>query len=132
MSRSGYCDDYEHIELYRNAVERAMSGKRGQDFFKKMAKAMDDMPEKKLITGRIIDKQGLCCAMGTVFKAEGIDVSKVDYNDRDEVAKLINIAPSMAAEIAYMNDEWSPSDTPEQRWVRIRAWIDENLKTSSL
>lgn len=44
MSRSGYVDDYEYLELYRASVERAIRGKRGQAFLRELAKVLDSVP----------------------------------------------------------------------------------------
>lgn len=144
MGRSGYCEDYDgevNPELYRHAIERAIKGQRGQHFLKTLAIEMDAMSEKKLIAGELVDEDGQCCTMGVVLKAKGIDPSPVDYGDREHVARLINIAPSLAAEIAYMNDddfglEAEPkpgaisgmnTETPEERWIRMRAWVEGKI-----
>lgn len=130
MSRSGYVDDLEDniLNLYRGRVTRALRGKRGQTFLREMAAAMDAMPEKILIHGELIDAEGDCCAIGTVCKARGLDVSGIDVEDAESIGNLVNIAKCMAAEIEYVNDESGRYDeTPEQRWQRIRKWIDENL-----
>lgn len=137
MGRSGYSEDYDGgelaPELYWQAVKRSFEGARGQRFLKELAREMDAMPVKRLISEELVTPDGEVCAMGVVFKARGIDVSKVDYEDRYQVAKLINIAPSMAAEIAYQNDddfgqEAKRDETPEDRWIRIRAWVADKLK----
>jgi hypothetical protein len=70
--------------------------------------------------------------------------------DADALAREFDIAPSMAAEIVYVNDEaddgrwqlgpYAPDpwpdwpqygrfvpETPEQRWARVRAWVAEQL-----
>ena len=128
MSRSGYSDDCEYLELYRATVDRTIAGKRGQAFLREMATAMDAMPEKKLIADELINAEGACCAIGTVCKARNIDVSKVDYYDPDEVGKLVGISRSLAAEIEYINDDdFRYGESPEHRWERIRKWIDKNL-----
>lgn len=129
MSRSGYIDDYEFLDLYRANVDRAIAGKRGQAFLKEMAAAMDRMPEKVLIVGKLIDAAGNCCAIGTVCKARGLDISGVDYEDPEAVGRLVKISRSLAAEIEFENDDkdgWRPT-TPAERWQRMRNWIDENL-----
>jgi hypothetical protein len=138
MGRSGYVDGFWDGDgyspgLYRNAVERSIKGKRGQAFLRQLAAEMDAMPEKVLIADELVNADGDCCTMGVIFKARGIDVSDVDYDDRDQVAKLINIAPSMAAEIAYENDDdfnYSSKETPEQRWIRMRKWVAKKLGTA--
>ena len=134
MGRSGYSDDYDgevSIELYRNAVERAIKGKRGQAFFKQLGEAMDAMPEKVLIAGELINERGECCAMGVVCKTRGLDVSKVDYDSPEQVGRLLNIAPSLAAEVAYLNDDdfrcEAKDETPEQRWQRMRKWVQGQM-----
>jgi hypothetical protein len=128
MSRSGYSDDCENLELYRASVERALKGKRGQAFLRELAAAMDAMLEKALIAGELITPEGDCCAIGTVCKARGVDVSKVNYDDPDSVARAIGVARSMAAEIEYENDEGSRrAETPAERWQRMRKWVNDNL-----
>lgn len=128
MSRSGYSDDCENMELYRAAVERAIKGKRGQAFLRELADALDALQEKVLISGELITSDGLCCTMGAICKARSLDVSKIDYEDPDTVGSQLGIARSMAAEIAFMNDEWeSPSEEPAGRWQRMRRWVAENL-----
>lgn len=132
MSRSGYSDDYSiaEVELYRRTVENALKGARGQAFLKELATLMDAMPEKVLIAHEVISENGQCCTAGVACKARGLDVSHIEleYGDCSDLAKLLGIARCMAAEIAYMNDEWgSPSETPAERWVRMRKWVAENI-----
>ncbi len=129
MSRSGYSDDCEYVNLYRGRVERAIKGSRGQAFLKELAKAMDEMPEKKLITDELINSKGEMCTIGVVCKLRGLDVSGIDVYDSNRVGSLVDIASSMAAEIEYENDECGyVHETPEQRWVRMRKWVQENIK----
>lgn len=131
MSRSGYDDDYgcgdNSIYLYRAAVERALKGKRGQDFLHEMLQAMASLPEKKLID-HDLEREGAFCAIGTVGKARGIDMTGIDPENIERVARMFGIAESMAREIVYMNDEflWS-NETPEQRFERMRKWIEGEL-----
>lgn len=128
MRRSGYSEDCDNLELYRATVERAIHGKRGQRFLRELAAALDAMPEKLLISGELINGEGGCCAIGSVCQARGLDVSGIDYEDAETVAKLIGVARSMAAEIAYENDEAGhPLESPAKRWERIRKWVDGNL-----
>lgn len=129
MSRSGYNDDCWGVDLicWRGAVESAIRGKRGQDFLYEMLHAMAALPERKLIDGEL-ECDGAVCAIGAVGKARGMDMSGIDVEDRNRVAKVFGIAPALAAEIVYMNDEaeYRP-ETPEQRFERMRKWIEEQL-----
>lgn len=128
MSRSGYGEDCEYLELYRATVDRALHGKRGQAFLRELAAALDTMPEKALIAGELVSDTGEVCAIGAVCKARALDVSRIDYEDPAAVAKAIGVAGCMAAEIAYMNDEYPTCiETPEQRFTRIRNWVVGNL-----
>lgn len=133
MSRSGYVDDCgDYIYLYRATVQRSIRGKRGQKFLQELARAMDQMPDKKLIAEELIDEQGAMCTIGVVCKARNIDVEGVDVHDPDTVGQLVNISRAMAAEIEYENDELGPqNETPEQRWVRMRKWVSDNLKQAT-
>lgn len=137
MSRSGYSDDCEDLELWRGAVASAIRGKRGQSFFRDLAVALDGMPEKRLIADELQSASGEFCAIGVLGAARGMDMAKLDPEDRESVAGAFNIAPALAAEIVFENDEndfhWDASisrsvrETPEQRWLRMRQWIESNL-----
>jgi hypothetical protein len=129
MSRSGYSDDYEHMNIYRATVERSINGKRGQAFLRELASAMDDMPVKRLISNELVTEQGDVCAIGVVCKKRGLDAN-IDVEDRDQVARLVGISPSMAAEIEFENDEGYPAykETPEEKWTRMRKWVDEQIR----
>ena len=129
MTRSGYVDDCEHIEFYRSAVDRALSGKRGQLFLREMAEAMDGMPVKVLIHGELVDDDGGCCAIGSVCLARGMETDSIDYNCPHSVGRAMGIATSMAAEIEYMNDEWIETESTERRWERMRRWVQQNISS---
>lgn len=131
MSRSGYSDDLDYADLarWRGAVNRALYGKRGQALLREMLVALDALPEKVLIAGELRDTTGDVCAMGAVCVARELDTKLIDYEDKDAVAEALGIAPAMAAEIAYQNDEagsWK-GETPAERWTRVRAWVERKL-----
>ena len=152
MSRSGYIDDYDDqwaLIKYRGRVASAIRGKRGQAFLLEMLRAMDALPEKKLIAndlarrvpppfpgGSVLgqiwsqqNEQWEVCAIGSVGLARGIDMSKLDPEDADTVSATFGIHYVLATEIVYMNDEASwRSETPEQRFIRMRKWIVDQIK----
>jgi len=158
MSRSGYvddCDDLLAAGRWRAQVKSAIRGKRGQAFLRELADAMDAMPEKVLISGELISEEGDCCTIGVACKSRGVDVSTVDYECSEEVGAAVGIAHQMAAEIEYLNDElgdrfekvevpqppdkprhcgWKwrrVAETPEERWNRMRQWVDSQIIPSS-
>lgn len=141
MSRSGYSDDCENLELYRATVARAMNGRRGQRALRDLLAALDSMPVKELGHGTF--QRGTCpCTLGALARHRGVDVGDLepaehgpdDYAevDRRATGERFDIAPSMAAEVMFMNDEaeWN-SETPEERWARMRAWVAENVRETS-
>ncbi len=137
MGRSGYVDDCDEWspfqELYPSILRRSIEGKRGQAFLHELATAMDAMPEKKLIAEVLVTRDGQCCTMGVICKTRGIDVSKIAYDDQAEVGKALGISESMARSIAFHNDddfgeETDGDETPEARWIRMRKWVNEQLK----
>lgn len=150
MSRSGYMDDCEQWDLirWRGQVASAIRGKRGQAFLLEMWKAMQALPEPKLIA-HDLEAEGAVCAIGSVGKARGVDMSKLDPDDYEAVAAAFGIPHQLAQEIVYMNDEavgpewveaYGPPRygsqkvyaridvTPEKRFAAMKKWIEENLR----
>lgn len=135
MSRSNYTDDMEDqwaLIRWRGAVVSAINGKRGQAFLREMLSALDAMPEKALIENEIV-LNGEVCAMGAVAVRRGIDVASVDPEEPEAVAATFGVSTALVQEIAYQNDEgtWK-KETPEQRWIRMRAWVVSNLATAAV
>lgn len=120
MSRSDYSDDCENLGLWRGAVKRATNGYHGQHLLTKLRDALDAMPVKRLITDAIKDESGDVCALGA------LDATVESYDARD-LARHFRIAWALAAEIVYENDERYQQDTPEQRWTRMRAWVEAQI-----
>jgi hypothetical protein len=114
MSRSGYSGDWDDnwsMIMYRGAVASALRGKRGQALLREMLAALDALPERKLVSGMM-------------EKARGLDMTPLDparYDEQDfgdVVARTFGIAPALAREIMWANDEKSQywyTETPEQR-----------------
>lgn len=144
MSRSGYTDDGDYdYEIswinWRGAVKSAIRGKRGQAFLYEMLHAMAALPTRRLISDELATPDLLTCshwglfetesvcAIGAVGKARGIDMSNIDPEDYHTVAGKFGIAEALAQEIVYLNDEAGWKETPEQRFERMRKWIENNL-----
>lgn len=141
MSRSGYSDDLDNWSLikWRGQVTSAIRGKRGQKFFIDLAAAMDAMPVKELITGRL-EEDGAYCALGVIGVARGIDVKDLDELDPAGIAEDLDIASQLAQEVMFMNDDacdgysdgrgvWV-QETPAHRWSRMRLWVADQIKES--
>lgn len=128
MSRSGYTDDCNgrELDLWRGAVERAISGKRGQAFLRELADALDRVPVKELIADALVDQDGDRCALGCVAVERGIDVSEIDIDDAGSVGEVFGISRAMASEIMFENDDFCGS--PGKRWEYMRRWVASNLR----
>ena len=161
MSRSGYTDECDGWALirWRGAVQSAIRGKRGQALLVEMVRALDAMPDKRLVSGSLVTEDGDCCALGAVGLARGMaDLAQIDPDDREAVARAFGIAEAMAAEIMDVNDDngydwiyteveicgplrrWDsrnqlfrvPSPHADvARWVRMRAWAADHIKKGS-
>ena len=151
MSRSGYvddCDDNWAEIRWRGAIASAMSGRRGQAFLRETLAAMDAMPVKELGADSLVTQDGAFCTLGVVGAKLGIDMAALDPDDADEVGKAFGIAPAMAREIVYQNDEngwryeerpwvmrtpwdyptsYRVEETPAERWTRMRAWVVSHI-----
>lgn len=154
MSRSGY-GDYYGDDVYANAAdlyeanrERALNGRRGQQFLKELLAALDALPEPRLVRGVMVDRHdcGGVCALGAVGRARGLDMSKIDllieHGDGEgedgtdvgvPVAELFGITQYVAREIMHVNDfkHWLDdgdlTETPEDRFARVRRWVVERI-----
>ena len=124
MSRSGYGDSSGPFDLYRQAVAQAMRGVRGQRFFKEALQALDALPRPRLIRGELTDG-GEFCLLGAVAEARGLEVP--EDAEPDQLGRLLDIAPSLAAEIMFMNDDAGYVETPEQRFSRVYAWVESEI-----
>lgn len=129
MSRHGYsedCDDSLALGRWRGQVLSAMRGKRGQTFFRDLVEALDAMPVKRLIRNEL-RKDGEVCALGALGEKRGMNLEAMDPEDYEIVGSEFGVAHQLAREVVYENDEIAYSQTPEERWARMRAWASANL-----
>jgi hypothetical protein len=123
MSRSGYTDDDGDDPLahgrWRAAVRSSLQGKRGQAMLKELAEALDAMPDKRLYPGSFATPEGEFCTLGVLGAKRGTkmdDLGDEDYCEPSLVGSRFGIAPAMAAEIMYMNDEYA---VDVWKWVEV-------------
>ena len=145
MSRSGYTEDYGHDEpyrynLYRGTVARATSGKRGQAMLRELLGALDSMPQKRLAARSFQRSDGDVCALGCLLRSRKVDTAELDAavgDDGDEyeddvshlAAAAVGVARALAAEVMWENDQaYFGTETPEERWQRMRTWVSRQLE----
>lgn len=130
MSRSGYNEDGDYTEwsmiCWRGAVASATRGRRGQALLKETLEALDKIESKRLVKNDLA-KDGEFCTLGALGAARGIDMTQLDPEDYDSVANTFGVAGALAREIMYMNDDYR-KETPEDRWVRMRIWVESQIK----
>ena len=119
MSRSGYSDDLDTWDLirWRGAVKSAIRGKRGQALLREIAAALDAMPVKELAAESLVTADGDYCTLGAVGAARGIDLTLLDPEDPDQVARAFGVAEALVKEIVFHNDE----HVEEDLWVDIEV-----------
>lgn len=125
MSRSGYIDDGEDnwaLIRWRGAVASAIRGRRGQAFLRELLADLDAMENKRLIAGELREG-GDVCALGSVGLRRGLKMEDIDPYDYDTVAGTFGVAPALAREIMWLNDEGPYRETHEQRWQRMREEV---------
>lgn len=157
MSRSGYGEDYEcesnYYLLYPSIVRRATNGKRGQEFFKSLAAALETLPEKRLVPNELETETGAVCALGALGKVRGVELAKLDPEDLKDVAKTFRVAEVLVREVTHANDDefehhtkriplhWVPTkydvwhkapvlripETPEERYERVLGWVRSQI-----
>jgi hypothetical protein len=129
VSRSGYTDDFDDdhgaLAMWRGRVASAIRGRRGQAFFVKLVAALDAMPIKALIADELTDGADRC-ALGVAMGSDAKALS-LDPESHDEIGAALDISPCLVKEVEYENDDYR-SETPEQRWTRMRAWAVSQIK----
>lgn len=115
---------------WRGQVASAIRGNRGQALLRDLLAALDVMPVKALIAEELVTEEGDVCALGAVGMARGVDMSELDPYEPEYIASVLDIATPLAQEIAYENDEGGWRETPEQRWVRMRAWVARRIRNT--
>lgn len=129
MSRSGYseCDSHWQAIKWRGQVASATRGKRGQTLLIELRDALDAMPIKKLIKDELVTESGEFCALGVLGAKKGLDMKELDPDEPQQIGEAFDISHVLASEIVYENDESDWRETPEDRWKRMRWWVDMQI-----
>lgn len=141
MSRHGLYDDIDdnwQLIKWRGQVESAIRGKTGQKFLKELVRALDALPEQKLVSETLQTQDGAVCSFGAVARLRGIDMSKFtpgpdddpadfEYDQPYELSGIFNIAHQLVSEIIWENDEQCSHKSDHHRWVWMRKWADSRI-----
>lgn len=150
MSRHGFVEDWDGDDnsslmmgRWNAQVRSATRGKRGQRFFRDLVAALDAMPEKRLAPNSLETKDGSVCALGCLARQRGVDVKALELGDPytedpdegsewedsdwEKLSEVFDIAPQLAREVMYNNDE-AYAKTAEERWAKVRAWAARQIR----
>lgn len=122
MSRYNYSEDNDDPlaeARWFGALKRALQGRRGQALLRELVEVLDSMDDKRLYPRKFMTGDGKFCALGVLGAKRGIrmdDLGDADRCDIKKIAQRFDIAPAMAAEIMYMNDEYVAD---EWAWVEV-------------
>ena len=145
MSRSGYDEDYESDNnwgwiQWAGRVASSIRGKRGQAMLRALRDALDAMEVKALVKDSLVTRDGDCCAIGALLKQREPPYMVAifecqDGGEEDEleefneiIAEDLDVAAPLVQEIVYQNDERCSLSTPEERWTKMRAWVEKYIR----
>ena len=141
-------DDSEMpLALWRQAIENALSGRKGQATLRELEAALLALPQKRLIEGALCH-DGEVCALGALaLKRGAIDPENPPYLEDGGAAEVgdwaehhLGVRYALAWEIQWHNDEgqWQGdylrrgrAETPEERYERVLAWVRSRIKAEA-
>lgn len=139
MSRSGYtdddCDGFS-LAMWRGQVASTIRGKRGQAFIRELIAALEELPEKRLISRdlgslNIARRTYEVCALGSVGVRRGMKMEALDPEDPISLAAAFGITHQLISEIEFLNDEAYCGQTPEGRWRFMYEWATAQVEKVS-
>lgn len=72
---------------------------------------------------------GEVCALGALGLARSMDMTGLDQSEPEFVADAFGVAHQLAREVIWVNDEnGDRGETAEARFVRVRAWVANQIK----
>lgn len=120
MSRFGG-DDYEEMfpnqgDLWHSNVQRAIKGRRGQRDLRTLEAALLDLPDKRLIRGKLADRHGGVCTVGALVLHKRVAKGE----PRDAVlAELADLTPGTCVECYHADSDHEGLTGPCGQCARI-------------
>jgi hypothetical protein len=134
LMRINYCEEEERpgqFALWDANCRRSIQGRAGQAALRRLEAALVAMPDKRLVSGKLVTHDGDVCAIGALARAEGklpepemLDPDGCEYDDCDDTAEFAEtrlnfphlVAWKVVAENDLINDViWEMANGPLQR-----------------
>jgi hypothetical protein len=130
--RLNYSEDEDYAGqffLWQANCERSLKGKAGQRELRELREALLALPEKRLIGHLLYDDDGGVCAIGAYGKYKGVDLTKFDpeEGEHEDVGRAGGMPRLVAWKVVEMNDMDFDLETPEERYVKMLAWVEKQL-----
>lgn len=131
MSRISWSDDEDfpgQFGLWQSNCSRSLQGKQGQKELRALRDALLALPDKRLICGSLVDEAGEVCAVGAYARHKGVDLAKFDPEYATDDVGIESGMPRLVAwKVVEINDFQFGYLTPEQRYMKILAWVEQQL-----
>lgn len=122
----------ESIYAGSTKISRAIGSDRGQLFLQELLTAMDALERPRLV-GMVLEcnpdpVDGYCdvCALGSVGRLRGIDMLS-DERLSTDLQEMFGISLGMLFAVTDTNDSYPLEETPEQRFTRVRSWVESEI-----
>jgi hypothetical protein len=155
MSRLNYSEEEDwpgQFELFQANCDRALHGPKGQRALRELEAALLALPEKRLVSGELVQPDGEVCAVGALMlhraairglsREAAIEwYSKIDPYATDETATEYFGLPRLVAwKFVEQNDIMCDQRfdketqrmidiTPEERYERVLSWVRAQLSS---
>lgn len=144
------------FELWQANCQRSLNGKKGQAALKELEVALLALRDKRLIADKLQDANGDVCALGALARykgqliatAEAEDGAEDEWEENDMDAEMEEFGVSLgmprlvAWKVVSKNDieirgtyDYSKEPrgtfvpvTPEQRYERLLAWVQQKIQ----
>ena len=145
MSRIFYPDWYtEHWGLkagrWNAQVKSALTGRPGLLKLQELHRALLILPQQRLLEG-VLCRDGEVCALGALGRSYGIPLAEmaqvgtpseyaghIVYDDEEAVTRWavehLGVTSTLALVLQEVNDEFCRNATPEERYVKVLAWVE--------
>jgi hypothetical protein len=137
--RIGYSEDEDfpgQFGLWQANCRRSLKGKAGQAVLRELEQALLALPEKRLISYELKNEEGEVCAVGALAKYRGVETTKADPEEMEEVGVELGMPRLVAWKVVCVNDieldgYGSHSITPEERYDKMLEWVRRQIAQSS-